>query len=75
MSLTNGASKIYPVVKPNDAVTVIAGGPKGICAVNMQDGKINWSLNWEGSSTPAAIANTQIYTSSPDGTIRALKPK
>lgn len=61
--------------KDGDTVTVIAGGPKGICAVNMLDGKINWSINWEGTSSPAAIANSHLFTSSPDGTIRAIKPK
>jgi outer membrane protein assembly factor BamB len=59
--------------KDTDTTTILAGGPKGISAINDTDGKALWSITWEGSSQPVAIANGKIFTTAINGMIRALK--
>ena len=58
--------------KDGDATTLVAGGPKGVAAVNAADGKVLWSVTFEGSTLPGAIASGCVYVTSSDGKVRAV---
>ena len=58
--------------KAGDPVTLLAGGPKGVAAISEADGKVLWSVGWDGATLPAAVARGRIYLASPDGRVRAL---
>lgn len=61
-------------VKEGDAVTLLAGGPKGVSALGAADGKVLWSVAWEGGTLPAAVAGGNVYAASADGRVRGLRP-
>jgi outer membrane protein assembly factor BamB len=61
--------------KDGDAATLLAGGPKGVVAIAAADGKVLWSVPWEGVSLPAAIANGRVFATFADGRVCALEAK
>lgn len=58
-----------------EALALLAGGPKGVAAVDASSGAVLWSVSWEGSSHAAALARGGVYAASPDGTVRGLRAK
>lgn len=58
-----------------DALALLAGGPRGVAAVDASSGTVLWSAAWEGASHAAALGRSGIYVAAPDGTVRALRAK
>ncbi len=58
--------------KPGDPATVLAGGAKGVAAVDAANGRLRWSVELPGAALSPAVARDRVYLASPDGAVRCL---
>jgi len=58
--------------RAGDPVTVLAGGEKGVAAVDAADGKPRWSVELPGASLAPAVAGGRVFLAFPDGAVRCL---
>lgn len=58
--------------KTEEPATLLAGGPKGVTAVDAADGKPRWSAELPGSTLSPAVARGRVFLTSSDGMVRCL---